>query len=107
MNLKRLLKHFPEIAMYPETEQHALLDKAYKDVFSPENKMRNWRNNLMSAAIMTSLCIIFIQVLRPALEMSQQTSAFVLMLIMLPGYFFIQQRRFIHQLRTSLKKNLP
>lgn len=107
MNPKRLLKHFPEIATFPEAEQHALLDKAYKDVFSPENKMRNWRNNLISAAIMTCLCIVFIQVLRPALEMSQQTSALVLMLVALPAYFFIQQRRFIQQLRISLKKFLP
>ncbi len=107
MNPKRLVKHFPEIAALPEAEQRALLDKAYKDVFSTENKMRNWRSNLISAAIMTCLCIAFVLVLRPLLGMSQQTSALLLMLVALPVYFFIQQRRFIQQLRTSLQKFLP
>lgn len=107
MNPKRLLKYFPELASLPEAEQSTLLDKAYKDVFSQENKMRNWRNNLISAAIMTSLCIVFVLLLRPALGMSQQTSALLLMLVALPIYFFIQQRRFIQQLRTSLKKFMP
>jgi Mn2+/Fe2+ NRAMP family transporter len=107
MNPKRLLKHFPEIATLPEAEQRTLLDKAYKDVFSQENKMRNWRNNLISAIIMTSLCIAFVLILRPLLEMSQQTSALLLLVVALPVYFYIQQRRFIQQLRTSLKKFLP
>ncbi|UUA71375.1 hypothetical protein [Cellvibrio sp. QJXJ] len=104
MNPKRLIKHFPELANLPETEQRALLDKAYKDVFSQENKMKNWRSNLISAALMTSLCFLFVLVLRPALGISSQTSAWVLMLVALPVYFFIQQRRYIQQLRASLKK---
>jgi hypothetical protein len=56
---------------------------------------------------MAGLCFLFVLVLRPALGMSQQTSAMVLMLIAFPVYFFIQQRRFINQVRRSLHKILP
>jgi len=107
MNTKRLAKHFPELAAMEPAEQQALLTRAYNDAFSAENKMKNWRNNLISAAIMASLCFLFVLVLRPALGMSQQTSAIVLMLVALPAYFFIQQRRFISHMRGSLQKLLP
>lgn len=88
-------------------EQQALLAKAYQDAFSTERKMKNWRSNLLSALVMTGLCFLFVMVIRPALGMSQQTSALILILIALPAYFFIQQRRFIEQLRASLQKFLP
>lgn len=88
-------------------QQQALLTQAYQNAFSAEHKMKNWRNNLISAAIMVSLCFLFVLILRPALGMSQQTSALILMLIALPVYFFIQQRRFIKQIRLSLQKLLP
>lgn len=107
MNFKHLAKHFPELAAMPPSEQQALLAKAYQDAFSAEHKMKNWRSNLLGALIMTGLCFVFVMVIRPALGMSQQTSAFILILIALPAYFFIQQRRFIKQLRSSLQKFLP
>ena len=88
-------------------QQQALLTQAYQNAFSAEHKMKNWRNNLISAAIMVSLCFLFVLILRPALGMSQQTSALILMIIALPVYFFIQQRRFIKQIRLSLQKLLP
>lgn len=107
MNPKRLIKYFPELASLPESEQRALLDKAHKAVFSQENKMRNWRSNLISAVVMTGLCFLFVLVVRPALGISAQASAWMLMLVALPVYFFIQQRRYIQQLRASLKKIQP
>lgn len=88
-------------------EQQALLTRAYQNAFSAEHKMKNWRNNLISAVIMASLCFLFVLVLRPALGMSQQASAIVLMLVALPAYFFIQHHRFINQMRGSLQKLLP
>jgi len=107
MNFKRLIKHFPELATKSPVEQHALLTQAHQNAFSAEHKLKIWRSNLLSAAIMASLCFLFVLVLRPALGMSQQTSAIVLMLIAFPVYFFIQHRRFINQLRHSLHKLLP
>lgn len=107
MNFKRLAKHFPELAAMAPAEQEALLARAYQNTFTAEHKMKVWRNNLINAAVMASLCFLFVLVIRPALGMSQQTSAIVLMLIAFPAYFFIQHRRFIKQLRRSLQKLLP
>jgi small neutral amino acid transporter SnatA (MarC family) len=107
MNVKQIAKHFPELAEMEPAERQALLTQAYQNAFSAEHKMKIWRNNLISALIMASLCFFFVLVLRPALGMSQQTSAIILMLIAFPAYFFIQQRRFIKQLRSSLQKLLP
>lgn len=107
MNFKRLAKYFPELAAMTPAEQQALLTQAYQHAFAPEHKMKIWCSNLLSALLMAGLCFLFVLVLRPALGMSQQTSAIVLMLIAFPVYFFIQQRRFINQLRRSLHKLLP
>lgn len=107
MNFNRLAKHFPELAQKTPAEQQALLAQAYQQVFSAEHKLKIWRSNLLSAAIMASVCFFFVLVVRPALGMSQQTSAIVLMLIAFPTYFFIQHRRFINQLRNGLHKLLP
>ncbi len=107
MNFKRLVKHFPELSSFDPPEQQALLAKAYQDAFSAEHKMRIWRSNLTSALIMAALCFFFVIVLRPALGMSQQTSAILLMIFAFPFYFFIQHRLFINRLRVSLNKFLP
>jgi hypothetical protein len=107
MNFKHLAKHFPELAAMEPAQQQALLTQAYQDAFATEHKLTIWRSNLVSALIMTSLCFLFVLVLRPALGLSQRTSAFALMLIALPVYFFIQHRRFIKRLRNSLHKLLP
>lgn len=106
MNFKRLAKHFPELAEMTQEQQQSLLTKAYQDAFAAEHKIKLWGNNLLSALVMASLCFLFVLVLRPAFGMSQQTSAMVLMFVGLPVYFFIQQRRFIKQLRRSLLKFL-
>lgn len=107
MNIKKLAIHFPELGGLPEEERLKLLDIAYKDAISPENKLRNWRANLIAALIMTSLCFLFVLVIRPAIGMSQQTSAMLLMLIAFPAYLIFQQRRLIKQIRISLQKFLP
>lgn len=106
MNFKRLVKHFPELSELGPAEQQQLLTKAYADAFSPEHKMRGWRSNLVSALVMTALCFLFVLVIRPAVGMSQQTSAILLMLIAFPVYFVIQRQIFIKRLRASLKKLL-
>ncbi len=107
MNPKKLTRHFPEIAHLPQEEQHQLVIRAYQDAFAPDKKMRIWRSNLIAALLMSSLCFLFVLVLRPALGISQQTSALLLMVIAFPAYLLIQQRRMLRELRTSLKKIIP
>lgn len=107
MNFKKLIRHFPELAHLPVDQQQHLLTRAHQDAFSSDNKMRNWRSNFIAALLMTSLCFLFVLVIRPALGISQQTSAIMLMIIAFPAYLVIQQQRVIKQIRTSLKKFLP
>lgn len=107
MNFKHLAKYFPELAAMEPAKQQALVAQAYEDAFSAKHKMKIWRDNLISAVIMASLCFLFVLMLRPALGISQQTSAFLIMIIALPVYFFIQHRRFIKRVRNSLKNLLP
>lgn len=107
MNVKKFARHFPEIAHLPTDEQHRLLDKAYRDAFSSDNKMRNWRSNLTIALLMSALCFLFVLVIRPALGMSQQTSAILLMVIAFPAYLLFQQQRMLRRIRASLQKFLP
>ena len=107
MNVKHLVKHFPEIAALSPSEQEALLKQAHHHAFADEHKLQLWRNNLISAAIMTSLCFFFVLVIRPAVDMSQQTSALLIMVIGIPAYLVFQHRRYIKRIRISLHKILP
>lgn len=107
MNPKRLLKYFPELTGLPQPEQYALLDKAHKDAFNHADKMKHWRTNVITAVIMTGICFLCVWALPQILSVSPQTSAWFLMLVVLPTFFYIQHRRFIQQLRSSLQKFLP
>jgi|SRR5690606_13439604 cation transport ATPase len=107
MNPKRLLKYFPELHALPIEEQCALLNKAYKDAFNPADKMKNWRTNLITAVLMTTACFLVVFFLPKFFAVSAQASAWILMLVVLPTLFIVQQQRFIRQLRVSLKKYLP
>ncbi len=107
MNPQRLVKHFPELANFPTPEQHRLLEQAYKDAFNPNDKMKNWRSNLIHALVMTTICFSLVWALPRFAPVSPQTTAWILMLLVLPCFFVVQQRRFIRQLRLSLKKFLP
>ncbi len=107
MNVKKFARYFPEIAHLPLEEQHRLLNKAYQDAFSPDNKMRNWGSNLIIAVSMSALCFLFVLVIRPALGISQQASAILLMVIAFPAYLLFQHQRMLRQVRVSLQKFLP
>jgi hypothetical protein len=107
MNFKKLVRHFPELARFPAEEQYRLLTTAYQDVFSPGNKQRNWRGNLIAALIITSSSFLLILLLRPSLGISQPTSAILLVAITFPAYLIFQQQRTIKQIRVSLQKLLP
>lgn len=107
MDTKKLAKHFPEIAHLPLHEQHSLLGKAYADALSPENKIRNYGNNLVTVFLLAGLCFLIVLAFRSTLEMSPTTSAILLLLIGFPSYLLVQQQRMIRQIRISLKKFLP
>lgn len=107
MDTQKLAKHFPEIAHLPPDEQHSLLSKAYADALSPENKLRNMGNNLITIFLLGSLCFLLVLSIRQVLDMSPATSAILLLLIAFPSYLLVQQQRILRQIRISLQKFLP
>lgn len=107
MDTKKLAKHFPEIAHLPPHEQHSLLGKAYADALSPENKIRNSGNNLVTILLLCALCFFVVLSIRSTLDMSPATSAILMLLIGFPSYLLVQQQRMIRQIRISLRKFLP
>lgn len=102
MNVKPLLKYFPEIHHLPLEQQLELVSGAHKDSFGPEHKLRIWRNNLISCAILTGLALLLIGGIGPLFKFSAGTTATFMILVVLPGFFFIQHKRYINELRPKV-----
>lgn len=106
MNVKPLVKYFPELHQLSQEEQLQLLGKAHQLCFGPENKLRIWRSNLTSGALLTALSLLLIAVIGPMLQLSPSVTAFVMILVVLPGFFFLQHKRYIHELRPKVHQVL-
>jgi hypothetical protein len=106
MNVKPLIKYFPEIHHLPPEEQLNLVSKAHQFCFGPENKLRIWRSNLASGALLTGLSLLLIAVIGPLLQLSSSATAGVMILIILPGFFFLQHKRYICALRPKVQQLL-
>lgn len=106
MNVKPLIKYFPEIHHLPAEDQLALITSAHQACFGPENKLRIWRNNLLSGAVLTGLSLSLIAVLGPLLKLSSSTTAAIMILVVLPGFFFLQHKRYIGELRHKVQQLL-
>lgn len=106
MNPKSLLKHFPELAHLPREEQETLLRQAHEDATGPEQRLETWRNNLSGLVLVSALCLGLIFWVGPALNLSRPGTAMVIMLVVLPAFIFIQQRRYIARLRSFLTQRL-
>jgi hypothetical protein len=102
MNVKPLMKYFPEIHHLSTEEQVAILEQAYQASFGPDNKLRIWRGNLISCAILTSLAMLLILVIGPLLKFSPAITATLMILIVLPAFFYIQHKRYINELRPKV-----
>jgi|SRR5690606_5387260 len=102
MNVKPLLKYFPEIHHLPLELQLELVSNAHKSSFGPEHKLRIWRNNLISCAILTGLALLLISGVGPLFNFSAGTTATFMILVVLPGFFFIQHKRYINELRPKV-----
>ncbi len=104
MSPKRLIKYFPELAHLPTDQQEALLLKAQKNIESNKHKLRVLADNLLRAAILFGSCWVFIWYLRPTLGISHQTAGIMIMVLIIPAYLFIQQRRYLQKIRSELQK---
>jgi hypothetical protein len=104
MNVKPLLKYFPEIHHLTPEQQRDLLTRAHQLSFGPQNKFRTWRNNLISCALLTGMALLLIMIIGPLFTLSSSATATAMILIVLPGFFFIQHRRYVTELRVSIRK---
>lgn len=106
MNLKPLVKYFPELSELEPDAQLAVLQCAYDRCFGPERKLHVWRTNLLSSLLLTSMALLLILVIGPALKLATSTTALVVMLVLLPGFFFWQQHQHINRLRPAVTECL-
>jgi hypothetical protein len=106
MNPKPLLKHFPELAHLPQQEQETLLLRAHEDAAGPEHRLQTWRSNLFSLAVVSALSLGLIFWIGPAVNLSRQTTAIIIMVVVLPGFIFVQQRRYIARLKPFVAQRL-
>ena len=102
MNLKPLLKHFPELHHLPLDEQIYLLQQAQKLAAGPENKLQVWRGNMLALAGLILLCVLVIAVVGPLFNLAASTTAVILMIVIFPLFILIQTRRQIGYLRPAL-----
>ncbi|WP_319835134.1 hypothetical protein [Gilvimarinus gilvus] len=96
------LKHFPELRHLPIEEQRERLSQAKAAAFGPDQKLTRWRGNLLQFAVMFGMSVLFMMVIAPALALSQDASALVMLLVVLPVFFVLQQRRYLALIRKSL-----
>ncbi|MGM8224996.1 hypothetical protein ACSV5M_00340 [Cellvibrio sp. ARAG 10.3] len=99
MNVKPLLKYFPEIHHLPQDAQLRLLQGAHDEAFGAHNKLRIWRNNLAGFAVLVAACTLVIAVIGPWLDLQASTTGALLMLIVFPVFLWVQQRRYLARLR--------
>jgi hypothetical protein len=106
MNVKPLVKYFPELQHLSPEQQRVLLEAAYQDSFGPDQKMRVWRNNLIGGGVLTVIALVFIMVIGPLLRLAPAVTATIMMLGVLPGFLFMQHKRFINELRPGVMRLL-
>ena len=102
MNFKSIRNHFPELAQLPVEQQQALLAHAEQTLNQAASPLTKVRDKLLDLALIVGLCLLLIKIIAPALGLAPQTSAIVVMLVVLPCYLLLQQRRYIAQLRRHL-----
>lgn len=106
MNVKALLKYFPEIHHLPQESQLRLLQSAHDEAFGPHNKLQIWRSNLTGFGLLILVCTLVIAFIGPILDLQRSTTAILLMLIVFPGFMAIQQRRYLVRLRPLVNERL-
>ena len=103
----RELKYFPELADLPAQEQQRRLAAAKATAFGPDTRLERWRGNLIQFFLMFAGSAGFMALLAPALELSQDTAAIIMLVVVLPTFFVVQQRRYLRLIRQALQAPQP
>ncbi len=106
MNVKPLLKHFPELHHLPLSQQLELLQSAYYKAFGPDKKLGIWRKNIIGLGLLLLVSVILITLVGPAINLEPGTIGMVMMIIVFPLFIALQQWRYVHQLRPEVEKLL-
>lgn len=106
MNPKPLLKQFPELEHLPTARREALLLTAHKEVTGPDRRLETWRTNLLSLAVISAITLIAVIWVGPALGLSGPATAVVIMVVVLPAFIYVQQRRYVHRLKPVVARLL-
>lgn len=105
-----LLKQYPELADIAQAERAQLLVEAKAAAFGPDQKLERWRGNLLHFTLMFGVSALFMAIIAPALSLSRDSAALVMLLLVLPAFFIMQQRRYQRLIRAKLAeliKQLP
>jgi len=105
MNFKRLSRHFPELANLEPSERETILLRADQSLSENLSPLMKVRDKLLDLVLIAGVCLILIKFIAPALSISPQANAFIVMLLVLPLYFYMQKKRYISQLRRQLKQH--
>ncbi|WP_041522098.1 hypothetical protein [Gilvimarinus agarilyticus] len=100
----RELKYFPELAEYSLPEQESRLKQAKASAFGPDTRLERWRGNLVQFFLMFAGSAAFMVLLAPALSLSQDTAAIIMLVIVLPLFFIFQQKRYLKLIRQALQE---
>ena len=103
MNRPREIRWFPELEGLPPEEQQKRLEAAKQRAFGPDVALARWRGNLLTFIAMFALSAVFMAVLVPALSLSRELAAILMLLVVLPAFFILQQRRYIRVVRRALQ----
>lgn len=106
MNPKPLLKHFPELEHLSPEQQEALLTQAHEEATGPARRLETWRNNIFALVVVSALSLLVIFWLGPALGLPNALSAVVVMVVVLPAFIYVQQRRYIERLKRIVPRLL-
>jgi len=103
MNIPLMLKSFPELRSLSEERQEAVLREAHERAYSPENKLKHWRANMMSLVWITAIALFLTLVARPALGLSGGAMGAIIMFLVLPAYMYQRHRQYVAELRPQVQ----
>ncbi|WP_111641453.1 hypothetical protein [Marinimicrobium alkaliphilum] len=106
MNSNLLLRHYPELHHLPPEAQLSVLEKAKEDAFGQSQKLRIWRKNMVTLAIICAISFGLVMWVGPALGLPGVATAVVMMVVVLPVFMIVQQRRYIADLRPAVQARL-
>ncbi len=106
MTPQRILKQFPELGPFTPEQQQQLFQAAQKDAFGPDLKLERWRGNILNFALMFAVSALFVAWLAPALALSRDLAALFMLVVILPAFFILQQRRYQHLIRRALARQI-